>query len=34
MKLWVRDTAERVLSTAAESALALIAADQISNAFA
>lgn len=32
MKLWVRDTAERAVSTAAEAALALWAADQFTSA--
>ncbi len=32
MKLWVRDTAERALATAAEATLALWAADQLSSA--
>lgn len=34
MKLWVRDTLERAVATAAETIGALIVADQITNAFA
>ena len=34
MRLWVRDTAERALATAAETAGALLVADQVTSAFA